>query len=128
GIFSTGASTLALANSRGVFACHSQTRAEFSITAMDGDSSGWAKATSPDLSAIEPETLARHAMEKAALSRQPREIAPARMTVILEPAAVLDLAGFLFYDFAGTSVLDHRSCFNKRMGKQVFGKNIQLWD
>jgi len=128
GIFSTGAHALALANSRGVFAYHTQSRAQFSITAMDGDSSGWAKATSPDVREIDAETLARRAMEKAALSRQPREIPPARMTVILEPAAVLDLAGFLFYDFAGTSVLDHRSCFNERMGKQVFGKNIQLWD
>jgi len=128
GIFSTSASALALANSRGVFAFHAQTRAEFSITAMDGDSSGWAKATSPDLRAIEPEELARRAMEKAAASRHPREIPPGRMTVILEPAAVLDLAGFLFYDFAGTAVLDHRSCFNERMGKPVFGANIDVWD
>jgi len=119
---------MALANSRGLFASHSQTRAEFSITAMDGDSSGWAKASSPDLGGIDPQALGRRAMEKAALSRRPREIPPARMTVILEPAAVLDLAGFLFYDFAGTAVRDHRSCFNKRMGKQVFGPNIHLWD
>jgi predicted Zn-dependent protease len=48
--------------------------------------------------------------------------------VILEPAAVLDLVGFLFYDFAGTAVLDQRSCFNKRMGKQVMGPNITIWD
>jgi predicted Zn-dependent protease len=128
GIFSTGAHALALANSRGVFACHMQTRARFSITAMDADSSGWAKAASADLREIDPESLARRAMEKAALSRQPREIAPSRITVILEPAAVLDLVGFLFYDFAGTAVLDRRSCFNERMGKQVFGRNIQMWD
>ncbi len=128
GIFSTGAHALALANSRGVFAYHAQTRAQFSITAMDGDSSGWAKAASPDLEGIEPEMLARRAMEKAERSRQPREIEPGRITVILEPAAVLDLAGFLFYDFAGTAVGDNRSCFNKRIGKQVFGKNIEIWD
>ncbi len=128
GIFSTGAHALAIANSRGVFAFHTQTRAVFSITAMDGDSSGWAKAASPDARAIDPQSLAQRAMEKAALSRRPREIPPSRMTVILEPAAVLDLAGFLFYDFAGTAVGDHRSCFNERMGKQVFGKNIQIWD
>jgi PmbA protein len=48
--------------------------------------------------------------------------------VILEPAAVLDLVGFLFYDFAGTSVADQRSCFNKRMGKKVMGGNITLHD
>ena len=128
GIFSTGAHAMAIANSRGVFAYHAQTRAQFSITAMDGDSSGWAKATSPDLKEIDPEKLARRAMEKAETSRKPREITPGRMTVILEPAAVLDLAGFLFYDFAGTAVGDNRSCFNNRMGKPVFGKNIELWD
>ena len=128
GVFSTGAHATALANSRGLFAHHTQTHAEFSITAMDGDSSGWAKATSPDLKQIDPETLARRAMEKALLARQPREISPARYTVILEPAAALDLVGWMYYDFAATAVLDHRSCLNKRMGKSVFGRNIQLWD
>ncbi len=128
GVFSTGAHAMAVANSRGVFAYHAQTRAQFSITAMDGDSSGWAKATSTDVRGIEPEVLARRAMEKAERSRQPREITPGRMTVILEPAAVLDLAGFLFYDFAGTAVGDNRSCFNNRLHKSVFGKNIEMWD
>ena len=128
GIFSTGAHAVALANSRGLFAHHAQSHAEFSITALDGDSSGWAKATSPNLAEIDPEALARRAMEKALLARQPREIPAARYTVILEPAAVLDLTGFLFYDFAGTAVRDHRSCLNERLGKQLFGRNIQMWD
>ncbi|HMD33175.1 MAG TPA: TldD/PmbA family protein [Candidatus Acidoferrales bacterium] len=128
GVFSTGASALALANSRGLFAHHTQTHANFSITAMDGDSSGWAKATSPDLRVLDPHALAERAMEKATLSRQPREIEPGRYTVILEPAAVLDLVGFLFYDFAGTAVQDHRSCFNERIGKQVMGAGVHIWD
>ncbi len=51
-----------------------------------------------------------------------------KWTVILEPSAVLDLVGFLFYDFAGTSVADQRSCFNKRMGKKIMGDNITLYD
>jgi predicted Zn-dependent protease len=46
----------------------------------------------------------------------------------LEPAAVLDLVGFLFYDFAGTAVLDQRSCFNNRIGKKMMGENITLRD
>jgi predicted Zn-dependent protease len=53
---------------------------------------------------------------------------PGQYTVILEPAAVLDLVGFLFYDFAATALQDKRSCFNGRMGKQVFGKNISIVD
>ncbi len=128
GIYTTGATQTALANSKGLFAAHQQTRAEFSITILEKDSSGWAKANAPDIARIDPDAMAASATEKASASRVPREIAPGRYTVILEPAAVLDLVGFLFYDFAGTAVLDKRSCFNERMGKQVMGANITLWD
>jgi PmbA protein len=128
GIFTTGATQFAIANTKGLFASHRQTRAEFSITMLEPDSSGWAKANAPDLNLIDPVALARSAGEKAASSRQPREAAPGPWTVILEPAAVLDLVGFLFYDFAGTAVLDQRSCFNKRMGKRLMGENIFLHD
>jgi predicted Zn-dependent protease len=38
------------------------------------------------------------------------------------------LLGFLFYDFAGTALLDKRSCLNGRLGKRIFGENISLWD
>ncbi len=48
--------------------------------------------------------------------------------MILEPSAVLDIVGFLFYDFAATALADKRSCLNDRMGKQVFGKNISIVD
>jgi PmbA protein len=128
GIFTTGVTQSALVNTRGLFASHRQTRAEFSITILESDSSGWAKANAPDLDRIDPTALARSASEKSAASRKPSEAAPGKWTVILEPAAVLDLVGFLFYDFAGTSVADQRSCFNKRMGKKILGDNITLHD
>lgn len=128
GIFATGAAVTAMANSRGLFAGYRQSRAEFSITIMEHDSSGWAKASSPDREQIEPEALAQRASEKAAASRHPKEVEPGRWTVILEPAAVLDLVGFLFYDFAGTAVHDQRSCFTNRLGKQVMGENITIHD
>ncbi len=57
-----------------------------------------------------------------------RELAPGRYTVILEPAAVLDLVGFLFYDFAATALEDKRSCLNERMGTQLFGPDISIRD
>jgi predicted Zn-dependent protease len=128
GIFSTGAFRSILANSKGLFAEYAQTRAEFSITVMGPDSSGWAKANAPDIAALDPAALAERATQKSILSRAPREVAPGRCTVILEPAAVLDLVGFLFYDFAGTAVRDRRSCLNERIGKQIFGHNVNLWD
>jgi predicted Zn-dependent protease len=128
GIFATGAFQAVLANSKGLFASYQQTRAEFSVTVMEVDSSGWAKANAPNIADIDPDALAERASQKAVTSCAPREIAPGRYTVILEPAAVLDLVGFLFYDFAGTAVLDQRSCLNERLGKQIFGENIILWD
>jgi len=128
GIYSTGAFASLLCNSRGLVAAHRQTRAEFSITVMDKDSSGWAKANAPDVAAINARDLAESASWRALATRAPRELPPARYTVILEPAAVLDLLGFLFYDFAATAVQDQRSCLNQRMGQQLFGKNITLWD
>jgi predicted Zn-dependent protease len=128
GIFSTGAMQAAISNSRGLFATYEQTRSEFSITVMEEDSSGWAKANSPDLANLDPEALAARASEKAQASRKPKEVPPGHYTVILEPPAVLDIVGFLFYDFAATAVADKRSCLNDRMGKQVMGPNITIWD
>src|SRR5260221_9016885 len=109
GIFTTGVTQSAIANTNGLFASHRQTRAEFSITILESDSSGWAKANAPDLSRIDPVALAKSASEKSAASRKPGEAAPGKWTVILEPAPVLDLSAFLFYDFAGTAVPCHHS-------------------
>src|SRR5579884_1223236 len=128
GIFATGAFQTALLNSRGLFACHEQTRAEFSVTVLDGDSSGWAKANFPAIDEIRAEELAERASQKARDSRHRIEIPPGRYTVILEPAAVLDLVGFLFYDFAATAVADKRSCLTDRLGTQLFDPRITIWD
>jgi len=128
GIFTNGSSRSILANSKGLFAHHEETEAEFSVTILEENSSGWAKTNSPDIRVINPDALAASASRKAADSRKPRELAPGRYTAILEPSAVLDLVGFLFYDFAATAILDKRSCLNDRMGKKIFGDNITLWD
>lgn len=128
GIFSSGQSQLVLANSRSLFAGHRQTHAEFSITMQDDPAASWAKGNSSDVRKIDPQALARRASEKAQMAKDAKELAPGKYTVILEPAAVLDLVGFLFYDFAATALEDQRSCLNKRMGKQLFGKNISIVD
>src|SRR5437879_7226499 len=128
GIYSNGQSQSALVNSRGLFASYRETHSEFSITVQEGPAASWAKANSSDVRAFDPQRLATRASEKSHLAVNARELTPGRYTVILEPAAVLDLVGFLFYDFSGTAVLDRRSCFNERLGKQVLGQNITLWD
>ena len=128
GIYSTDATRFSLYNSRGVAASYRETMARFSITAMAGDSSGWAKASACDRGVLDPVALARSAARKAAASHDPRELPPGRYTVILEPAAVLDLAGQMFTDFSGTAIRDGRSFLNDRIGQKLFGENITVHD
>jgi PmbA protein len=128
GIFASSETVEGIFNSRGLSAWHTQTSAEISITMLAEDSSGWQKANSPDIAKLSPAHLAQIAAEKAARSAGPREIAPGKYTVILEPAAVLDTVGFAFYDFGGLAILDQRSFLNNRIGTRLFGENISVWD
>jgi predicted Zn-dependent protease len=128
GIYSTDATRFELYNSRGVAASYRETMARFSITAMADDGSGWAKASACDLRSLDPVALARSAARKAGGSRDPLELPAGRYTVILEPAAVLDLVGQMFTDFSGTAIRDGRSFLNDRVGKKLFGENISVCD
>ena len=128
GVFSSGASAFGLFNSRGLSAFHEETLAEFSITMLGREGSGWAKKTSPYWPELEPPELAERAAQKALNSKKPQEIPPGKYAVILEPAAVLDLLGFLVLDFSGLAVHEGRSCFTGRVGEKVFGENITLRD
>ena len=92
------------------------------------DSSGWQKLNSPDVRNLDPARLAETAAQKAVESAHPREIAPGKYTVILEPAAVLDIVGFMFWDYSGVAILDQRSFLNDRIGTQLFGENINICD
>src|SRR5260370_24898906 len=92
------------------------------------DSSGWQKANSPNIENLDPLHLAEIAAQKARDSRAPKELAPGKYTLILEPAAVLDLVGFMFWDFAGLAILDQRSFLNNRIGTRLFGENISITD
>ena len=85
-------------------------------------------------SEINAEALAGEACRIAAASAQPREVPPGRYTTILSPAAVLDLLGFMFYDFSGQAIRDQRSFLSGRygltgrIGERLFGENINITD
>jgi PmbA protein len=128
GVFASGQSQTAMGNSRGLFARYRETHTEFSITMQEAPAASWAKANAADVRDLDPQKLAERASEKAHRATNAKELAPGRYTVILEPAAVLDLVGFLFYDFAATALADKRSCLTDRIGKPLFGKNITIAD
>ncbi len=128
GIFSSSNHFEGVFNSQGLSQWHTQTSSEISITMLGDDSSGWQKANSPDVANLDGLALAEIAASKAAGTVHPREIPAGKYTVILEPAAVLDMAGFMFWDFSGMAILDQRSFLNERVGTKVFGENINIWD
>jgi predicted Zn-dependent protease len=128
GVYSSGESIDGIFNSRGLNHWHTQTSAEISITMLAGDSSGWQKANFPDVANLNPLALAETAARKTLGSARPREIPAGKYTVILEPAAVLDIVGFMFWDYAGMAILDQRSFLTGRIGTKLFGENITIWD
>ena len=128
GICSSSVHADAVVNSNGLSVYHRQTTAEVSITMLAEDSSGWQKANSPDVAQVDAVELAEIAAKKARDSRAPRELAPGKYTVVLEPAAVLDLTGFMFWDFGGLAILDQRSFLNNRIGTKLFGDNVTIVD
>jgi predicted Zn-dependent protease len=128
GIYSISDSCEGIFNSRGLAKWHQQTSAEISITMLGADSSGWQKSNSPDVSRLDATRLADIAAQKAVDSAHPRDLAPGKYTVILEPAAVLDIVGFMFWDFSGMAILDQRSFLNDRIGSRLFGENINIFD
>jgi predicted Zn-dependent protease len=128
GIYAVAANVEVLMNSRGLSCRYADTLTTFSVTAMHGDSSGWAKATSAVHSEVRPAALARQAAAKSKLGGNPRELPPGEYTVILEPAAVLDLAGQIFADFSGTALHEQRSFLSGRTDQKLFGSNINIYD
>ncbi|HYM75734.1 MAG TPA: TldD/PmbA family protein [Candidatus Dormibacteraeota bacterium] len=128
GVYSSGESFEGIFNSHGLTNWHIQTSAEISITMLGADSSGWQKANSPDVSKLDPLLLANVAAKKAVDSAHPREIPPGKCTVILEPSAVLDIVGFMFWDYSGMAILDQRSFLTGRIGTKLFGDNITFSD
>ncbi len=128
GIFSSAHVVEGIFNSRGVADWYEQTLAEASITMIGDNSSGWQKATSPDVTQLDPGRMAQIAADTAIASQNPIDLPAQKYTVILEPSAVLDAVGFMFWDFGGSALLEQRSFLNDRLGTQLFGENITVWD
>lgn len=133
GFFETGARWSAIGNKKGNFGFHRATRAEYSTTMRtpDGTGSGYAALSSPKLSGIDPSRLAERAARKAETSAHPRELAPGRYTVILEPEAVADLMGLLAFSLNARTAEEGRSFLSKpgggtRVGEKLFADSVVL--
>src|SRR4051812_50003181 len=96
---------------------------------MSADASrGGKKAPYPTVRVLTPLHLAEVAEERAIPPKHPQELPPGKSPVFLDLAAVLDMVGFMFWDWGGQAILDERSFLNNRIGTQLFGQNISVTD
>jgi PmbA protein len=129
GAFSTGMQEYLISNSLGVEAYHRMTLAHLVTVAMSEDSSGYADEAAIDVTHLDPKAIGQIAIDKTLRSVHPTEIEPGAYTVILEEDAVADMLFFLGYMGLGSlSLQEKRSFMTNKLGQQVAGDNITIWD
>ncbi len=130
GAFETAAAELGIANSEGQFCWSPGTQASITTVMTGGEhGSGFAETFSGSADAIDAEAIGKHAADKAERSQRPVPLDPGTYPVVLEPAAVATLAGFLAYvGFGGRQYVEDRSCFSGKAGQQVAAPSISIWD
>jgi len=130
GAFETAAAELGIANSEGQVCWSPGTLASLTTVMTGGEhGSGFAESFSGSAEFIDPEALGGRAADKAVRSQEPVALEPGTYPVVLEPAAVATLAGFLAYvGFGGRGYIEDRSCFSGKAGQPVAAPSISIWD
>ncbi|MEO0575329.1 MAG: TldD/PmbA family protein [Pseudomonadota bacterium] len=134
GFLTDTASFSAMMNSEGLFAYHTETNVNFTVTVRtdDGTGSGWATADDNDVRRIDTAATSEVALQKALASREAKALEPGKYTVILEPDAAGQLIGRMFFGFDARQAAEGRSFLSKkgggtRMGEQVFDERISAY-
>lgn len=132
GFLLVDARSSALGTSRGLFAYHRSTSANYTLTVRtaDGTGSGWAGAEDNDWRRIDFARVSNAAIEKARLSQNPVALEAGRYTVILEPQAVADLVSLLGGALQARLADEGRSAFAKpggsRIGERIVDPRVTL--
>jgi len=128
----TSASATATANGNRRY--FQSSRADLSVTARtaDGTGSGYYSGDHFDLNRLDAQHIAKEAVNKAVMSRNPQPIEPGTYPVILEPQAVSDVLGFLTAAFDARTAEEGRSAFSAkdgktRLGDTMFNERVNLY-
>lgn len=113
-------------NNKGLFAYHPSTVVDFSVTMRteDGTGSGYVTQDFSDASKLDTGKASQIAAEKAANSRSAKALEPGKYTVILEPAASIDLLQNMFYNMDQRNAEEGRSFMSKPGGKTKVGEKL----
>ncbi len=129
---STGFS--AIGNSKGLTAYNRATSVDFTITVRtaDGLGSGYAIRDVTDVSKLSTKEATEIAMQKALASVNARALEPGKYTVILEPAASVDLLQNMMGSMDGRNADEGRSFLSKkgggtRLGEKLFDERVTIY-
>jgi len=129
GVFITGEGGYSFANSRGIFAHHRTSWAEYSATLQQWEASVRAEGPAVKIADLDVEGLGREALAKMALGSELKKIEPGEYTVILDPYATADLVYMLaFHGMSAEDYLEGRSWMNDRTGQAAMQPSVNIWD
>lgn len=132
GFLDHSSGTSATGNSAGLFAYHRETDSNYTVTMRtpDGTGSGFGTTNSFDISRMDVAAASERAARKAVASRNARAIEPGKYTVILEPAASVDLLQYLVFDLDARGADEGRTSMSKqggtRLGEKLFDPRVTI--
>ncbi|WKV11479.1 TldD/PmbA family protein [Marivirga harenae] len=113
-------------NSKGLFAYSQESELEFTVTMRtnDGTGSGWVSRDYNDVKQFNGEEASAIALEKAIMSREAKAIEPGKYTVIMEPAASVQLLGNMLFNMGARQADEGRSFLSKKGGGTKLGEKL----
>jgi predicted Zn-dependent protease len=124
----------AIGNSKGLFGYNKATSVDFSITVRtaDGTGSGYAIRDFNDVLKLNTKTATEIAIQKAMASSTAKALEPGKYTVILEPAASVDLLQNMMRSMDARSADEGRSFLSKKgggtkLGEKLFDERVNIY-
>ena len=129
GFFTSAVSDLAMVSSTGLSLDQQMTDATALVVAADDDGSGYAERTAWRAGAVEPSEVTPKAVEQAKRTKTATALDPGVYRAVLEPYAFAELLQYFSYDsFGALGLLEERSYFTGKLGREVFDEKISIAD
>ena len=132
GTLSTEASSVAIANSKGLQAYNRSTEANFSLTIRIENGSSWSERTAWSITQLPTELITEQLIDRAFAARNPREINPGIYPVIFDGAAFSNLLGWIIWNLDARAADEGRSFMSRtdgegnRLGEKIFSPLVQV--
>jgi len=141
GFLQEGTNFTAIMNSKGMFAYNKSTNVDFTVTIRteDGKGSGWVTRDYSDVKLLDTKKASNIAITKSLGSVDAKEMEPGKYTVILEPAASVQLLSNMFGNMGQRPADEGRSFLSKKpeegkeggatnkLGDKLFDERVHIY-